>query len=187
MSTTPTKSTEPSPSGLQSDEAEDRTSAIGLARYAFDYLEAALVVDEQLGRGTEYSRIAPVPAYFLLSHSIELTLKAYLRHCGITMVELASRKYGHNLQVCYDQAIALGLKKLFVPFATDANVLSTLVHMNTDHQLRYIKTGSKTFTYWRPAESFAVRLHQAVAPQVGFPVLPGKYPEVETFDFPNDE
>lgn len=169
------------------EPAEDRTSAVGLARYAFDYLEAALVVDERLGRGTEYSRIAPVPAYFLLSHSIELTLKAYLRHCGITVDKLASRKYGHNLQVCFDQSIELGLGTIFRPFAADANILGTLVQMNAGHQLRYIQTGTKTFTYWRPAESFAVRLHQAVSPHVGFSVRPGKYPEVECFDFPTDE
>jgi hypothetical protein len=175
----------PGPIEQRADE-EDRTTAVGLVRYAFDYLEAALVVEERLGRGLEYNRIAPIPAYFLLSHSIELTLKAYLRHHGITVEELASKKYGHNLQVCYDQSIRLGLDKLFAPFKADKHVLATLVHMNAGHQLRYIQTGSKTFTYWRPAESFAVRLHQTVAPHVGLPISPGKYPEIENFEFPED-
>lgn len=173
------------PEDNNQQDDDDRTTPVGLARYAFDYLEAALVVDERLGRGTEYSRIAPVPAYFLLTHSVELTLKAYLRHNDVSVTDL-SKKFGHNLQVCYDQSIRIGLDKLFVPFADDQEVLATLVTMNEGHQLRYIKTGSKTFTYWRPAESFAVRLHQAVSPHVGLPIPPSKYPEIENFEFDED-
>ena len=171
------------PTATNQSESDDRTTAVGLARYAFDYLEAALVVDERLGRGAEYNRIAPVPAYFLLTHAVELTLKAFLRHNGVSVSDLSSKKFGHNLQVCYDQSVLLGLDKLFKPFAADNQTLSLLVQMNEGHQLRYIKTGAKTFPYWRPTESFAVRLHQAVSPHVGFPVAAGKYPEIESFDF----
>lgn len=50
---------------------EDRTTAIGLARYAYDYLHAAMVVETS---DPTPSHISPVPAYFLAPHGIELTL-----------------------------------------------------------------------------------------------------------------
>ena len=54
---------------------EDRTTAIGLARYAYDYLHAAIVVEMN---DPTPNHISPVPAYFLALHGIELTLKAFL-------------------------------------------------------------------------------------------------------------
>ena len=39
---------------------------------------------------------------FLLSHGIELTVKAYLRHSGLTVEELG--KIGHDLQALYAQS-----------------------------------------------------------------------------------
>jgi hypothetical protein len=77
---------------------EDRTTAVGLARYAYEYIEAAMLVEHN---DPTPSHISPVPAYFLALHGIELTLKSYLRHKGVTAKELRGQKYGHDLHACH--------------------------------------------------------------------------------------
>lgn len=44
---------------------DEQTSAIGLARYAYEYIEAARVVDEQIGLQNGYEIVSPIPAYWL--------------------------------------------------------------------------------------------------------------------------
>lgn len=39
-----------------------------------------------------------IPAYFLVGHSIELALKAFLRAKGVSVYDLRSTEYGHNLE-----------------------------------------------------------------------------------------
>ena len=126
----------------------------------------------------EYSHISPTPAYYLLSHSVELTLKSYLRHRGVTAKQLSSREYGHDLNTIYDRSEELGLKRLFKPNEDDCRALSMLVAMNKRHELRYIKTGHKEFPSWAIAEPFAVRLHQAVSPHVGYKTFSIYYPSI---------
>lgn len=155
-------------------ERNSRTTAIGLARYAKEYLEAAIVVDQEMGKRKEYTSISPIPAYFLLTHGLELTLKAYLRHAGLTVEELG--KIGHDLKALYAKACELGLGDLYQMTAEDAEAFDLLVAVNEFHQLRYIQTGFKTFPLWSGAEPLAVRLHQAVAPKVGYESLTTSYP-----------
>lgn len=155
---------------------DERTSAIGLTRYAYEYLEAAMVVDEHCGAAPQYSHISPTPAYYLLSHSVELTLKSYLRHCGITVKQLSSREYGHDLNASYQKAKELGLQNLFHPTEDDTRALAMLVAINESHELRYIRTGLKEFPSWAIVEPFAVRLHQAVSPHVGYKSFTTAYP-----------
>lgn len=149
---------------------EERTNAIGLARYAYEYLEAAIFVIK--GKVSEQQSgplfIAPVPAYFLGLHSIELSLKAYLRHCGVTIRELRSKKYGHDIQACYRKAKELGLCAHFKMSPDDEGTMVMLIDMNTDHALRYIRIGFRRFPPWEKVEQFAKRLQQAVALNVGF-------------------
>jgi len=70
---------------------DDRTTAIGLARYGYEYIDAALVVDNEHAENHPGEQISPMPAYFLAYHGIELTLKAYLRKAGLKPRELWSR------------------------------------------------------------------------------------------------
>ena len=144
---------------------EERTTAIGLARYSYEYIEAAMLVERNDPTPTH---ISPIPAYFLALHGIELTLKAYLRHKGLTVKELRGLKYGHDLHACYRKAKELGLLSIFKELPTDADAMRMLVGLNEHQGLRYIKTGMKHFPLWSMVEPLAVRLHQAVAPEVGY-------------------
>ena len=147
---------------------DDRTTATGLARYAYEYIEAALVVDNDHADKHPGSEISPVPAYFLAHHGIELTLKAYLREAGVTVRDLGSNQYGHNLHACYRKAKELGLLSIFNETQNDLNAMQMLAGLNDRHGLRYIRTGMKQFPLWSIVEPLAVRLHQAVAPAVGY-------------------
>ena len=149
---------------LTEKDEEGRTTAIGLARYAYEFINAAMLVEHNDPAPTN---ISPIPAYFLALHGIELTLKAYLRHRGLTVREL-SREYGHNLYAIYEKAKELGLESVFKEQPGDADALRLLVELNKDNGLRYIKTGMKDFPLWSLVEPLAVRLHQAVAPNVGY-------------------
>jgi hypothetical protein len=48
------------------------------------------------------------PAYFLMSHALELMLKAYILACGGSYDEVVS--LGHNIQKAHARAEALGLR-----------------------------------------------------------------------------
>lgn len=157
-------------------ERNSRTTAVGLARYAKEYLEAAIVVNQELGKDKAFTHVSPMPAHFLLTHGIELTLKAYLRHAGLTVEQLGARDLSHGLKALYARACELGLGDLYQMTAEDAEALELLVAVNEFHQLRYIQTGLKTFPLWGVAEPLAIRLHQAVAPAVGYESLTGTCP-----------
>lgn len=151
---------------IQSNE-DERTTPTGLARYAYEYIDAARLVDMHHGKKPGFEFVSPVPAYFLATHGIELTLKAYLRHEGISVRDL-SRRYGHDLHACYRKAKELLLLDHFSEDERDARAMGMLVELNRDHALRYIKTGYKQFPSWAIVEPLAVRLHQAIAPIVGY-------------------
>lgn len=145
---------------------EERTTATGLARYAYEYIDAAMLVDRHHGARKGYEFISPIPAYFLMAHGIELTLKAFLQHKGVTVKEL--RSYSHNLDACYRKAKELGLHTVFKITPNDTKAMTLLMELNKDMGLRYIRTGLKEFPSWAIVEPFAVRLHQSVAPLVGY-------------------
>lgn len=148
-------------------DEEGRTTALGLCRFAYEYIEAARLVDERLGAGPGYERISPVPAYFLAMHGIELTLKAYLRHRNVSARALRSHEFRHDLRRCYRKAKELGLRNVFQMRSNDMRAMLLLIELNDFQGLRYIRTGFKRFPSWAIVEPFAVRLHQAVAPLVG--------------------
>ena len=70
---------------------DDRVSPFIFWRLSKNYFDAAELV------GKEYSRHIFLPYYYLLGHSIELSLKAFLVGRGMKASELRKRKYGHNL------------------------------------------------------------------------------------------
>lgn len=146
---------------------EVRTTAIGLARYAYEYIEAASVVDKTIGERTEHQRISPIPAYFLAKHGIELTLKSFLRHTGITVRELRG-KFSHDLNKCLRKAKELGLSAHINLSENDMKAFRMLIALDDAQGLRYIQTGFKQFPSWAIVYPLAVRLHQAVAPLVGY-------------------
>lgn len=82
----------------------DRTSSMGLWTYSHDFMIAANELVKLNNAHTDG------PAYYLISHAIELSLKAFLRGSGLSLDELKSWKnIGHDLCKCLSKAETLNL------------------------------------------------------------------------------
>jgi len=95
-----------------------RTTPIGLSRYAEEFFDTAMAADDVVGMRTGYEFHAPVPVMYLVGHAIELSLKAFLAAKKVSLKELASRKYGHDLEKLFERATELGLDSI-VEFEVD--------------------------------------------------------------------
>ena len=145
---------------------EDRTSAIGLARYARDYYEAAEAADDVLGNKPGYEISAPPPVMYLVAHAIELVLKAYLRHRGQSVCDI--KKLNHRLVRCREAAVDLGLNDHVTLTDEELETLRLISQLHASTQLRYIKTGRKEVPVFGPLQQLAEKLLEAICPVVGY-------------------
>ena len=152
---------------FRNDDDEERITPIGLARFAYEYIEAANVVDETIGAKEAYVRTSCVPAFYLAKHGIELTLKSFLRFKGVSVEELR-REFGHDLKRALQKARELGLDDHIQLSRNENDALDVLIALDDEQGLRYIRTGPKQFPSWAIVYPVAVRLHQAIAPLVGY-------------------
>lgn len=146
--------------------SEDRTTAIGLARYAQEYFDAALAADDVIGRRKGYEIVAPAPVMFLVAHSIELILKSYLRKAGLSLNDL--KGISHNLMDCWGVCCNNGIQEVVNLDDEELGVLGLIADLHVSTELRYIQTGYKTFPVFGPLESLAKKLLQAICPEVGY-------------------
>lgn len=116
---------------------ETRTTAFGLWRYAGDYLAAAKVVRASRGRDDIF-----FPAYFLVGHSIELAMKAFLRASGISVAALRSRTYGHDLERLIRESRKRKLGRLVKLSKNEVLAVCLLSATYKPKELEYIATGS---------------------------------------------
>lgn len=146
--------------------SEDRTTAVGLARYAREYFEAALAADDVIGKRKGYEIVAPAPVMFLVAHSIELALKSYLRHTGQSLLDL--QRIGHDLKDCWGACCDNGIRSLVDLDAEELRVLELIADLHASTELRYIQTGYKNFPVFGPLEALGRRILNAVCPAVGY-------------------
>lgn len=76
---------------------KERMGPFALHHYAEAYLDAARVLPAP---ADPFSPVRP----YLVCHSIELSLKAYLAFLGSPMLQLAEAAFGHNLERILDKA-----------------------------------------------------------------------------------
>lgn len=159
-------------------DRSSRTPAVGLARYAKEYLEAAILVDAQMGKRKSFGHIQSPPAVFLLAHGLEITLKAFLLHKGMTIDVRGKKPFRHNLKRLRREAKSLGLDELYRGKAAELKAVLILDALNARHQQRYIETGATVALPWDDAEQYAVNLHQQVAKTLGAKTLTRTYPVI---------
>jgi hypothetical protein len=110
--------------------------------------------------GAEALDKSPMPnltgEYILTFHAIELALKAFLVKHGVTVDQLKSRPYGHNLTSLHAQAAKLGLV-LTIPAAKE-----TLAMINQYHDkgalLRYDFVGTRKLPFCDTLFPFVVEI-----------------------------
>ena len=115
----------------------NQTTSFGLWRFSKEYLSAAVLV----GADPEHE-ISPV-RHYLLGHSAELVLKAFLLARGVSLKEL--KTIGHDLERSLDRAKNLGLLNLVsIPPEEDYSVrLLSKTYKLKEHE--YIVTG---YRHW---------------------------------------
>lgn len=145
---------------------EDRTSAIGLARYAREYYDAAIAADEVIGHREGYDIVAPAPVMFLIAHAIELTLKAYLRWKDVDLRGL--KKVGHNLEASWAAACKHGITDHVSLSEEELGILHLISDLHSSTELRYIQTGYKQFPVFGPLQLMSAKVLNTVCPLVGF-------------------
>lgn len=137
-----------------SPEREARTTAAGLWRYGEDYRQAAEVVKQS--KGDQFSP----PAMYLIAHSVELSLKAFLRSRGATLNDLMN--IGHGLQDLYAEAMRRHLQWLWPEASTFGVTVRLLDELNKDHAMRYIVNGSGNAPHWWAASGCAFGLSSSL-------------------------
>ncbi|MCR8960338.1 hypothetical protein M0765_022190 [Variovorax sp. S2] len=143
-----------------------RTTAIGMARYAHEFLEAAFAVDTHMGAKPGFEIMAPVPALYLVGHGCELTLKAFLLHKGATLQDI--KKLGHDLSAALAEARSVDLDALVTFQDGEDGAFELLNDLYSTKQLEYIVTGAKTVPMWGLLERAAVRMFNPVSAEVGY-------------------
>jgi len=135
----------------QSTYQKDKTNSMGLWTYANNYLDAARVLVSSSDRD-----LVPTPAYYLICHSIELTLKAYLRGSGEELKRL--RKIGHNLNQCLSKAGEKGLAQYHCLKPSQEKAVSLINDYYESKELEYISTGFKTLPTYKVLDEVADEL-----------------------------
>jgi hypothetical protein len=98
------------------------------------------------------------PRYFLFCHSIELVLKAYLAHTGLTEKQLQNPPIRHNIKNLLDKAIKCGLSLS----AGARDKIEDLTETYTNHWPRYPMTKSAFIPLIHQFEPDATELFKAV-------------------------
>src|SRR4051794_18481307 len=86
----------------------DRAPSIAFFLSGESFLKTAIHTHEALDAKALKLRF-DMPVYYLYSHAIELTLKAFLRAKGLTARELSFKPWGHDLLELWNGCCARGL------------------------------------------------------------------------------
>lgn len=147
----------------------EKTTPVGLVRYAQDFYDCAIAADRDIGMRPGYGIIAPIPVMYLVGHSIELCLKSYLLYRGVPMKILRNKPYGHDLTECLKKAKELGLYSYIELNEDDEDVVGILNALYVKKLLNYIEIGPKTFPVFGPIQTVNIELLKSVKLAIGYP------------------
>lgn len=140
----------------------------GLITYASEFRKAALAADDKLGRRSGFELVAPVPVMYLIGHSIELSLKAFLLSQGMSENQL--RKLGHDLHKAMRKCRELHFDAALEATAEEVEVLEVLNALYFSKQLNYHESGVKQYPMFGYLESLSKTLLFGAAEQTGYPI-----------------
>lgn len=150
------------------NSAIDRTTAIGTARFAHEFLSAAMREHANAHDSVD-ADISSTPALYLMGHGIELTLKAFLLGHGMTSRELRKMgQNGHDLMEALSAAISCGLE---CQLSEEQGELAALKVLNGNYAVKefeYITIGTTIWPRFGVLATAACKLFNAVAPSVGY-------------------
>lgn len=140
-----------------------RVTAIGMLRYAAEFLKAAQIVNKNMAKRRGLETVAPTPVMFLAGRSIELSCKSYLLHCGVSVADIKT----HDLEKLLTDSRNSGLGQYVVIDAETEEAVSLLNELYATKQLEYFVSGFRTLPTLGPIEDIANRIVHAVGRIVG--------------------
>lgn len=135
---------------------------MSLLFYAREFLECGHAADGLHGGRQGYEVHAPIPAIYMLGHSIELSLKAFLIERGVPVKCLSKKPFGHDLLYCYGQVVQLGFDARCLLNARDLNTLTVLNKLYRAKKLEYFYSGQKQLPIYGELERIAVHFYAAM-------------------------
>jgi len=116
---------------------DDRFEPASFHILALDYFRSAECIVSAQDQDALKLRFSYTVPYFLYTHSLELSFKAFLRARGVSKRELSSIRYRHNLEKLLDGCITHGMHVT----EHDAVVVRWLNSFMEDHAFRYLRPG----------------------------------------------
>ena len=143
------------------------TTPIAALRLASEYVVAATRVLTPPTSELEALRMRiSFPAYFLVGHSIELSLKAFLLGRGMTRQELRSNKYGHRLDALSTEARRRRLGIEVKLLRSELEGISVLNRCYAAKELEYVEEGFRTLPSYALVHKVAGKLCHELHPYV---------------------
>lgn len=149
------------------NDANGQTTPLGLLRYAIEYYAAADAADDAIGDDHGHGIHAPMVVNFLVGQAVELALKAYLLQAGVSVAELKSKKFGHDLLALFDEAMTRGIGNGQMIGERARAMLNLLNSPYKDRELQYFKAGTKeAFPVFGPLQEAAVVVLRVAIAQI---------------------
>lgn len=143
--------------------AIDRTSPRTLWKYSKEYFHAALLVQARPHSLAEQLRQrVSIPAYYLVGHAIELSLKAFLRKRGLRIEELRSKKYGHDLEALVAESKRRKLGDVVKVKQSEKRAVALLNQTYKAKELEYLTVGIKNLPSYEALLDLAEKLISAL-------------------------
>ena len=141
------------------------TAPLGTHRLAAEFFAAALKIQPVASSAAaELRQPISLTAYYLLGHSIELSLKAFLLGRGTSVKTLRNKPYGHDLSALLREARRRRLGSLAKLSRRDISVIDVLNECYGVKELEYAFTGSRRLPHYSMAVAVAKHLLDSVAP-----------------------
>ena len=138
-------------------------AAIGAATLAKEFYAGAVQLQPPARTPLDVLRQrVPRVAYYLLGHSIELSLKSFLLARGIPNDKLRSRAFGHNLAALLAESRKRRLGTVAKLSDREVRIIRLLNQMYEAKELEYRVTGSRTLPPYAELADVAERLCNGV-------------------------
>lgn len=143
----------------------ERVSAFGTWRYSREFLEGATQVKAPTaGPLEELSFQYSTVAYFLVGHAIELALKSFLLCRGMCPKKLASREYGHRLNVLRAEASRRKLGMEVVLTRQEKATIDYFANTYASKNYEYFAKGGLSVPSYRDLHAIATKLVEELKP-----------------------
>jgi hypothetical protein len=141
------------------------TAPFGTHRLASEFLEAALTVQPVArSEAADLRQSVSLVGYYLLGHSVELSLKAFLLGRGVSIKVLRNKPYGHDLVALVREARRRRLGNLVKLSRRDLAVIEVLNECYGSKELEYACTGTRRLPHYSLAVGLANTLLESIGP-----------------------